>query len=181
MNNKDKFLHNLYIARLEHSKWISQIRMLTSDTIDNAESSPVSFFETKFYLWFKESASYLLFNENTPSFKKIQLLMHHFDAEYSLIYNISIKNRGKTFFGKLKPMTTEEKDAALRYFKAIEIITEKLDILLEHSEKEIKGIKESSFEFMDNINLVIEKKEVKEENPKEDNSTYSGARGAFQN
>ena len=176
MTNKDKFLQSLHHAKMEHTKWVSKIHILTTGTIEDNIESIKNFYETNFSKWFQEKASYLIFDKDCPSLKEIEILIQHINTEYILLYNISIKNRSKTFLGKVKPFSLQEESSAKKYFNAIDIITKKIENRLEDVTKELLNMSEDKFSFMklstynDEAQNTTEKTKI----------SHSGARGAYQ-
>jgi len=174
MNNKDKFLYSLHQARLEHTKWVSKMRILASGVIDSDIETPKSFFDTNFSKWFQEKATYLLFEEKCNSLKEIEILMQHLDSEYMLLYNICVKNRSKTFLGKIKPLGKKDEGYAQKYLHSIQFMTKKLEDLLQELNKGIINVRENSFYFME-----MQEDEKSDKNSKS-KKYHSGARGAYQ-
>ena len=177
MTNKDNFLRSLHHARIEHTKWVSKMRLLSTGTFDSETKAQNSFFETNFAQWFHEKASYLIFDKDCSSLKEIESLIQHIDTEYILLYNISIKNRSKTFLGKVKPFTSQEESSSEKYYNAIKIITVKLEKLLEDASSELLNISEDKFSFME---FNKEKSDMIHNTPNKSKISHSGARGAYQ-
>lgn len=179
MNNKDKFLYSLHKARMEHTKWLSKMRILATGTIDEEALQHKNFFETHFAKWFQEKAIYLLSEHSLTSLKEIEKLILHLDGEHTLLYNVAVKNRSKTILGKIKPFSTNEEASAEKYFNAIKIITEKIETLLEEANSRLQNIDEKKFAFM-SIVSAVDTEEIKpsvEKAPKE--KLHGGARGAW--
>jgi len=174
MKNKEKFLYSLYQARLEHTKWISKVRILSTGSIDDEIKKQKSFFDTPFSQWFKEKAVYLLFDNDCSSFKEIELLMQHLDSEYLLLYHITIKNREKSMFGNIKPLTKEQVASAEKYFNSILIISEKIGSVMNEASTNISSVDEERFSFMN------EESGPKEKEKEKSIKSHSGARGAYQ-
>ncbi len=176
MNNKEKFLHSLHQARLEHTKWLSKVRILSTGTIENELVSQKSFFDSHFATWFQEKASYLLLDDASQSLREIEKLMQHLDSEYVLLYNVCIQNRSKSFLGKAKPLTANEERAAEKYFNAIKIITEKIEDLLTETTKVVQQLPEEKFSFMENV----PSQKTDQTNESKPKKSHVGARGAYQ-
>jgi hypothetical protein len=152
------------------------MRILSTGTVDNHSSIQKTFFDTNFAQWFQKKATHLLFNPNCTSLKKIEMLMQHIDAEYTLLYNITVKNRSKTFLGKLKPLTREEASVAEKYLHSIRLITDHIEELLENTIQELLPLEDIHFSFMEEITNNTD--DIFPEN--KDKKSHSGARGACQ-
>lgn len=176
MNNKELFLQTLHNARIEHTKWLSKMRILSTGEVDGQYKCHSSFFDTNFALWFQEKATFLLYEHQLTALREVEKLIQHLDGEHTLLYNIAIKKRAKTLLGKIKPFTSSEEKAAEKYFNSIKIISEKIETLLDESSRIIHAMDVDKFSFM-----LVKNEDTTNTSTKDDTSekSYGGARGSY--
>ena len=178
MTNKQKFFQNMHLATMEHNKWLSEIKQLTSGYIDSNLDYKKTFLDTNFYFWFRDIASHLLYEQGLNDLKSIEKMIYHMDGEYISLYNIAIKHRDKNFLGKYKSLESTEIVALEKYYNALNVITDKIEKILTDLEPKIRNLPEDFFEFL----TIVQEKEDKNTH---DSSTVKqksniGARGAYQ-
>lgn len=130
MSNKNHYLEQTRQARIEHKKWINQVRLIISGLEKNREAIALNPSESPFGEWFYSKAMTYSISNSKLVLNDIETLFDECYQEYHKIYAVLFKEENigilNSLFGSKKPSVSDFKIAEQYY----EILVEKSDKLL---------------------------------------------------
>ena len=149
MSKKDEYLEQARQARIEHKKWVNQVRLIVSGLERNRETLVLNPSESHFGVWLYSKATVYTISNSRLVLNEIEHLFDECYEEYHKIYALLFKenNNGflKSFFGLQKASESDYKIAEQHY----EIILEKSDKLFNKLRVFENQLSATSFEKFD--------------------------------
>ena len=139
MTNKQTFLSHLHQARVEHTRWVGTIKLLSAGLLDtNKEELELNMSEIPFGKWLFQEA--MLFRDSTcaDAINEIETLWMKIHSNFMQIYDVCVSKNKSSFFGRKKPLS----DGAIRisavHYQEIITLSDKLKQKLRLLEKQLK-------------------------------------------
>jgi len=130
MSLKDEYLSYVREARVEHKKWMNQIRLIVSGLEDDKEKIPLNAADSPFGVWLYSKAMAYSISNSTLVLSEIEQLYDACYNEYHKIYALLFKSQSSGIIGSLfgggKASGSDYKIASQCY----EAMLEKSDMLL---------------------------------------------------
>lgn len=185
MTNKEMYLHHLHQARVEYTRWVGMIKLLSAGLYDTSKQAiELNALEIEFGKWFYQEA--MLFSEGTctSTVSEMEALWTEIHSHFMDIYEVCAQKQKNSFFGIKKPLS----DAAIKistvHYHEIIMLSDKLKNALRLFEKQLNAKGEDEFEIFGNYLSAQEHRQnvekAKTEKAKSGASVgVSGARGAY--
>lgn len=130
MSKKDSFIEQARQARVNHNKWINQIRLIVSGLEKDKSTIPLNQSESPFGVWLYTKATIYSISNSKMVLDEIEVLFNECYEEYHKIYATLFKDDGggvfKSFFSPKKASNAECQIAEQYY----EVLLSKSDKLL---------------------------------------------------
>jgi hypothetical protein len=130
MSKKDQYIEQARQARLEHKKWINQVRLVVSGLEKNKNAIALNPSESAFGEWLYSKAMTYSISNSKLVLNDMEFLFEQSYEEYHKIYAVLFKDEGRgilaSLFGGKKASVSDYKIAGQYY----EILVEKSDQLL---------------------------------------------------
>ena len=184
MTNKQTFLNHLHQARVEHTRWVGMVKLLSAGLLDtNKEELELNMSDIPFGKWlydevmiFKDSSSVDVINE-------IETLWLGIHNNFMQIYDVCVAKNKSNIFGRKKPLS----DGAIRisavHYQEIITLSDSLKQKLRFFEKQLNAKGEDEFEIFGSYLAANEDRKIMESAEKikkqVSNNVVSGARGAY--
>ncbi len=184
MTNKDKYLHHLHQARVEHTRWVGMIKLLSAGLLDtHKQEIELNMSDIDFGKWLEQEA--MLFRDSScvDTLYEIEALWKSIHNHFMQIYDVCVSKHKSNIFGRKKPLS----DGAIRisavHYQEIITLSDKMKQKLRLLEKQLNAKGEDEFETYGTylvakeheMNLEIVKKSKKADSK----NRVSGARGAY--
>jgi len=171
MSKKDSFIEQARQARVNHNKWINQIRLIVSGLEKDKNTIALNQSESPFGVWLYTKATIYSISNSKMVLDEIETLYNECYEEYHKIYAVLFKDDGggliKSLFGAKKASNAEyqlaeqhyeallgKSDQLLNKLKVYEnqlnaTSSEKFDKALEdHDEPDMKSMSNAEIEAM---------------------------------
>jgi len=149
MSKKDDYIEQARQARIEHKKWVNQVRLIVSGLEKNRDAIVLNPSESHFGTWLYSKATVYSISNSKLVLSEIEHLFDECYKEYHKIYTLLFKenNNGflKSFFGVEKVSQSDYKIAEQHY----EILLEKSDKLFNKLRVFENQLTATSFEKFD--------------------------------
>lgn len=185
MTTKETYLHHVHQARVEYTRWVGMIKLLSAGLLDTAKQNiELNALEIDFGKWFYHEAMLFADGTCTSAVSEIEVLWTEIHSHFMDIYEVCAQKQKNSLFGMKKPLS----DAAIKisavHYHEIIMLSDKLKNALRLFEKQLNAKGEDEFEIFGNY---LEAKEhmkkvqmLKKEKEKSSSSGgVSGARGAY--
>ena len=184
MTNKETYLHHLHQARVEHTRWVGMVKLLSAGLLDtNKQEIELNMSDIDFGKWLEQEA--MLFRDSScvDTLYEIEGLWKSIHNNFMQIYDVCVSKNKSSLFGRKKPLS----DGAIRisavHYQEIITLSDKMKQQLRLLEKQLNAKGEDAFETFGNylvakeheMNLKIAEKTQKEKSK----TSVSGARGAY--
>ncbi|GIU00609.1 hypothetical protein TSL6_11150 [Sulfurovum sp. TSL6] len=185
MTHKETYLHHLHQARVEHTRWVGMIKLLSAGLLDThkQEDIELNMSDIDFGKWLEQEA--MLFRDNTcvDTLYEIEALWKSIHNNFMQIYEVCVSKNKSSLFGRKKPLSDGAIQISAVHYQEIITLSDKLKQKLRLLEKQLNAKGEDEFETYGNyliakeheVNLKIAEKSKKEKSK----NVVSGARGAY--
>lgn len=185
MTNKETYLHHLHQARVDYTRWVGMIKLLSAGLLDtNKQKIELNISEIDFGKWLYREA--MLFRDTTciDTVYKIETLWTEIHNHLMHIYEVCVLKHKNNLFGMKKPLSDGAIQISAVHYQEIITLSDRLKSSLRVFEKQLNAKGEYEFEIFGNYLMSDENKkrlEKLEAMKKEDDSrnVVSGARGAY--
>lgn len=184
MTNKDTYLHHLHQARVEHTRWVGMIKLLSAGLLDtNKQELELNMSDIDFGKWLEQEA--MLFRDNTcvDTLYEIEALWKSIHNHFMQIYEVCVSKHKSNIFGRKKPLSDGAIKISAVHYQEIITLSDKMKQNLRVLEKQLKAKGEDEFETFGTYLATVEHEkqlEILEKSKKEKSkNTVSGARGAY--
>ena len=184
MTNKDTYLHHLHQARVEHTRWVGMIKLLSAGLLDtNKQELELNMSEIDFGKWLEQEA--MLFRDSTcvDTLYEIEALWKSIHNHFMQIYEVCVSKHKSNIFGRKKPLSDGAIKISAVHYQEIITLTDKMKQSLRVLEKQLKAKGEDEFETFGSYLAAVENErqlEILEKSQTyESKNVVSGARGAY--
>lgn len=185
MTNKEIYLHHLHQARVEYTRWVGMIKLLSAGLLDTSKQTiELNALEIDFGKWFYQEAMLLAEGTCVSTVSEMEVLWTEIHSHFMDIYEVCAQKQKNNIFGMKKPLS----DAAIKistvHYHEIIMLSDKLKNALRLFEKQLNAKGEDEFDIFGN-HLAAQEHMKKVENAKKDKPKsgssvgVSGARGAY--
>ena len=184
MTNKDTYLHHLHQARVEHTRWVGMIKLLSAGLLDtDKEHIELNMSDIDFGKWLEQEA--MLFRDSTcvDTLYEVEALWKGIHNHFMQIYEVCVSKNKSSLFGRKKPLSDGAIKISAVHYQEIITLTDKMKQTLRVLEKQLKAKGEDEFETYGAYMAAAESEkrlETLEKSKKEKSkNVVSGARGAY--
>ena len=184
MTNKDTYLHHLHQARVEHTRWVGMIKLLSAGLLDtNKQELELNMSEIDFGKWLEQEA--MLFRDSTcvDTLYEIEALWKSIHNHFMQIYEVCVSKHKSNIFGRKKPLSDGAIKISAVHYQEIITLSDKMKQNLRVLEKQLKAKGEDEFETFGSYLAAVENErqlEILEKSQTyESKNVVSGARGAY--
>lgn len=184
MTNKDTYLHRLHQARVEHTRWVGMIKLLSAGLLDsNKQEIELNMSDIDFGKWLEQEAMLFRDSNCVDTLYEIEALWKGIHNHFMQIYEVCVSKHKSNIFGRKKPLSDGAIKISAVHYQEIITLTDKLKQNLRVLEKQLKAKGEDEFEIFGTHLAAVENEkqlETLEKRKKEKSkNTVSGARGAY--
>ena len=151
MSNQIIFNRNLQQARVQNTKWVAMIKILTLNLPTKDYEFEPTLLHTNFGKWFYKEATLLSATNCAGLIEDIELTLLSMYQNFIPIYEITIIDRKTNFLGKNKLLTTLEKETINKFYLKIVAISSKFHKQLKKLEKVLNAKSEQEFAIFSSI------------------------------
>lgn len=183
MGSKEICIHRLNQARIAHTQWVGNVKLLASGLLKKKSDMELNASKITFGKWFYEDA--MLFRDTNCNsvICEIEMLWEEIHQQFMHIYEVCVSNQKKNIFGLEKPLSTSDKQLSSRYYEDLIGLSDAMKKSLRLFEKQLNAKAEGEFGLYESY-LEAEKsdKSIEKEVDKkkeDEHKGVSGARGAY--
>lgn len=148
MSKKDNYIKQLKDARVEHKKWLNQIRLIVSGLQDDKNAVALSPSESPFGEWLYSKALSYSISKSALVLSEMEFLFEKCYEEFHKIYGLLLQERPgllANFFGGKKASHSDYM-LATQYYEALLGYSDKLMNKLQIFENQLVATNEEKFE-----------------------------------
>ncbi len=185
MTHKETYLHHLHQARVEHTRWVGMIKLLSAGLLDTnkQEDIELNMSDIDFGKWLEQEA--MLFRDSScvDTLYEIEALWKSIHNHFMQIYDVCVSKNKSGLFGRKKTLSDGAIKISAVHYQEIITLSDKMKQKLRLLEKQLNAKGEDEFGTYGSylaarehdMNLKIAEKSKKEKSK----TSVSGARGAY--
>lgn len=184
MTNKETYLHHLHQARVEHTRWVGMIKLLSAGLLDtNKQDIELNMSDIDFGMWLEQEA--MLFRDSScvDTLYEIEALWKNIHNNFMQIYEVCVTKHKSNLFGRKKPLSDGAIKISAVHYQEIITLSDKMKQQLRLLEKQLNAKGEDEFETYGNYLVAKEHemnlKNVEKSKKAKSKNSVSGARGAY--